>query len=212
MNLEELKVIWDTQNKAPLYAVNEKGLHAIFRSKSEKLKRLIFWQEAQTYLSSLFVVTVIVALLVACIGGFLRELPTAWDVIALFAAAGGWIYFGASVFLERRRQRRRQRERAFSTSLRDEIDRDIAQLEFEIRSRNHVALGFIPPYVGGALLLLIYFRLTGAPLWFLIPIVAFMIGAFIWESRSQQRLAESNLKPKKRELESLREKLTNGES
>ena len=42
MNFEDMKVIWDSQNVEPHYAVNEKGLHALLRTKSEKLRKLIW--------------------------------------------------------------------------------------------------------------------------------------------------------------------------
>ena len=63
MEFEDMKVIWDSQEKAPLYAMNEEGLHDLLRGKGRKFRRLIFWQQWQSYLSSLFVVLVIFAIL-----------------------------------------------------------------------------------------------------------------------------------------------------
>lgn len=207
MKFEDMKVIWNAQNEEPLYAVNEQGLHDVLRQKSLKLKRLIFWQEAQTYGSSLFVIGVISALLFGYFAGFMDKLASRWDVLALFLAAGGWIYFGGRVFLARMQQRERQRSRDFTSSLRDELERDIRQLEFEIETRKRILLGFIPPYAGGLLFLWAYFRMQGAPEWMIIPFIVFMVGAMFWETRSQQRLVDRKLRPRKRELESLRDKL-----
>ena len=59
MEFEDMKVIWDSQSDEPLYAVDEDGLQAMLRKKAQEFKRLVFWQEAQTYGSSLFVVVII---------------------------------------------------------------------------------------------------------------------------------------------------------
>ena len=211
MKFEDMQVIWHSQSREPLYAVNAEGLHAVLRQKSLKLKRLIFWQELQTYASSLFVIGVISALILAYSSGFIDRMASPWEILALFLAAGGWIFFGGSVYLSRRQQRARQRAREFTTSLRDELERDIAQLDFEISSRKRILLGFLPPYIGGLLFLWVFFRVQSAPSWLIIPFIVFMGAALIWETRSQQRLVDRKLVPRKRELESLRDKLASTE-
>ncbi len=212
MKFEDMQVIWNAQSSEPMYAVNKAGLHAVLRQKSLKLKRLIFWQEIQTYASSLFVIGVITILLIAYFGGFLERMASRWEILALFAAAAGWIYFGSSVFLSRRKQAAAQRARDYSSSLRDELERDIRQLEFEVNTRNRILLGFIPPYAGGLLFLWAFFRMTGSPDWMIIPFIIIMGCAIVWESRMQQRLVDQKLIPKKHELEALRDKLVNAES
>ena len=39
MNFEDLKVIWDSQADAPMYAVNEEGLHALLRQHTAHFTR-----------------------------------------------------------------------------------------------------------------------------------------------------------------------------
>ena len=128
MNFEDLKVIWDSQADAPMYAVNEEGLHALLRQNTAHFTRRMRWQRLQTYLASLMVVGPISFLLVAHFGG-LNPLATTWDAVALFTAAAAWLYFGGRVFVGRKRQA--ERERHFTSSLRDEIDRDIAQVTYQ---------------------------------------------------------------------------------
>lgn len=202
-----MKVIWSTQEEAPLYALDEDGLHQVLREKSKRLSRFIFWQEAQTYGSSLFVIGVVVVMLIAALGGFLKNLPSVLDVIALVIAAMAWIYFGGSVFLRRFRQRTRQRERDYGHCLRDELARDLSQLSFEIESRRKVLRAFLPPYTGAILLMWVYFRLMGAPAWAILPMIGIMVVACIWETGHQRRLGTDKLEPKRRELEALQEKL-----
>ena len=216
MNFDDLKVIWDSQNVEPHYAVNKEGLHSVLRTKSEKLRKLIWWQEIQTYGSSTFMVGIISALLIVHWAGLISETSTKWgglaqwDVLALVIAAAGWLYFGGSIYLKRKNQKRRAAE--YTSSLRDELERDIEQVDYEINSRKHLVRGFIPPYTGGILFIWVVFRASGIPDWPIIPFIIFMIGALVFESRSQQSLVDRELVPRKQDLESLREKLNKAEA
>ena len=40
MNFEDLKVIWNSQADAPMYAVNEEGLHALLRQNTAHFTRV----------------------------------------------------------------------------------------------------------------------------------------------------------------------------
>ena len=205
MDFDDLKVTWDSQSEELLYSVNEDGLRAVLRKKHQEFKRLVYWQELQTYGSSLLFVTVVS---IAFIAGFMEMFQpetTRWDSLALLLAASGWLYFGGKIYVGRKKQE--QRERKFTSSLRDELDRDIAQVEYQISSRKHIVLGFIPPYAGAILFMWVVFRMTGVTEWAVVPLTAAMIGGLVLESRSQQRLVDHKLAPRKEELESLRDKL-----
>lgn len=208
MEFEDMKVIWDSQEQEPLYAVNEDGLQAVLRKKAEEFKRLVFWQEAQTYGSSLFVVIMISIALVAYFTGVLERLRgvqlQTWHAAALFVGVACWAQFGLNVYVARRKQK--ERERRYSETLRDEIDRDLERVDFEIASRKHLARGFVPPYVGAFLFNWVIFRATGVE-WVMIPLVVVMVGAFVFELNSQRRLVHNKLIPRKEELEALRSKL-----
>ena len=212
MKFEDMKVIWDSQNEEPLYAVDEGGLHQMLREKAQAFKRLVFWQEAQTYGSSLFVVVMITAALIAYFTGLLERMKgvelQAWHAVALFVGVACWAQFGLNVYFARRRQK--EREARFSESLRDEIDRDLERVEFEIATRKHLARGFVPPHVGAFLFNWVIFRATGVE-WMMIPLVAVMVAGFLFELRCQRRLVRNKLIPRKEELETLRDKLVQAE-
>ncbi len=212
MNFDQLKVIWDTETQESHYAINEEALHGLLREKSEKLHRFIYWQVFQTYASSSFVILVILAMLVAIFGGFLRSLPSRWDVGALFFAAAGWIYFAGAVYFSRLWQRKRMREAGYTASMRDELERDIEQVDFEIEARRRLWLGFLPPYIGAFLFTWVVFRLSGTPEWGMIPFGCFMAVAYVFETRSQQKIVNTDLEERKRELLSLRETLLNSDA
>jgi hypothetical protein len=212
MEFEDMKVIWDSQNDEPLYAVNEDGLQAMLRKKTQAFKRLVFWQEAQTYGSSLFVVVVIsIALIGYFTGGLerMKGIPMGWwDAAALFVGVACWMQSGLNVYVARRKQN--ERETRFSETLRDEIDRDLERVDFEIATRKNLVRGFIPPYLGSFLFNWVIFRASGVE-WFMLPLVVVMVGAFLFELNSQRRLVRNKLIPRKEELESLRDKLANAE-
>lgn len=216
MRFNDLKVVWDSQNVEPHYAIDEEGLHSVLRAKSEKLRRIIFWQELQTYGSTTLMLVIISALLITHWTGMLTKIshkwmePNQWEVLGLLVAAAGWLYFGGSIYLNRKKQKRRAAE--YTSTLRDELERDIEQVNYEINSRKHLVLGFIPPYTGGVLLIWVFFRISGLPDWPIIPFTLFMIGALIFESRCQASLVERKLVPRKLDLEALREKLNNAEA
>jgi hypothetical protein len=215
MEFEDMKVIWDSQEKAPLYAMNEEGLHDLLRGKGRKFRRLIFWQQWQSYLSSLFVVLVIFAILGAHFLGAFNEPgelapTTGWDVMALLVAAACWIQFAVSIYIGQKRQERRERE--FAGTLLGDVDRDIEQTRYQITTRRNIVTGFIPPYVGACLIQLVVFRSQGLSEWTMVPVIALLIFCLIVESRSQQRLVDQTIHPRLRELETLRAKLTDPES
>ena len=68
-------------------------------------------------------------------------------------------------------------------------------------------LGFVPPYLGSSLLVIIVFGISGISYWAMLPVVLVMATALIIESRCQRRFVEREIVPRLRELETLREKL-----
>ena len=207
MNFENLKVIWDSQADAPMYAVNEEGLHAVLRQNTAHFTRRMRRQRLQTYLASLMVIGPISFLLIVHFG-WLNPLATTWDVLALFMAAAAWLYFGGRVFVGRKRQA--ERERHFTSSLLYEIDRDIAQVTYQIDARKQVILSFIPPHVGSLLLVSVAFRVASFAWWAIVPVLVVLLVNLVLESRSERGLVDRELIPRQRELKLLRDKLASG--
>ena len=215
MEFEDMKIIWDSQKEAPLYALNEEGLHNILRAKTRKFKRLIWWQEWLSYGSTFFVLAVISFFLTFGIlsqFGLVKELPNVgvWDALALLVAAACWVQFSFNIYSGKKRQL--EREQKFSNSLLDDLDRDIDQANYQIDKRKHMINVFIPPYAGALLFLFVMFRVGGNPVWLILPAIGVMIIAMIFEIWTQKRLVRRKIQPHKQELEILRDKLTNPEN
>ncbi|MDE0865814.1 MAG: hypothetical protein OSA98_18670 [Rubripirellula sp.] len=211
MEFEDIQVVWNSQHDKPLYCVDEVGLHKILRSKSQRFRRLIYWQRLQTYGSSLLVLMLIAAILLVNYFGLLGKIGSSralagWEILALLVATVGWLQFSLSVYFGQKQQK--NREQSETQSLLDDLDREIKHTAYQIGTRKNILMGFIPPYVGAGLFMLVVFGVAGVSRWILIPVIGGLILGLIIESRSQRRLVDREMLPRLCELETLREKLT----
>jgi len=130
MNLDDLMAVWRTQDAAPLHDVNKTLLHLALRQeevKLQKARRLDRWM-----------VYVFGAGVVAGMGIFLgmmisfRQRPekvvTGWDLALPTFGAAAALLAGGAIYASHRAQARR--EQRFGESLRDQLNRRIAQLDY----------------------------------------------------------------------------------
>ncbi|MDA7864850.1 hypothetical protein N9B24_01865 [bacterium] len=211
MEFEDLQVIWNTQHDEPLYGVNEEGLHNTLRNKSKQFRRVIFLQHFQTFCGCTIAITSIVGLFLLNASGVLGNIGSSralygWEIAALLVALLCWLQFGLSVYLGNRQQR--NREKYDTTSLLDDLEQEIDRTKYQIKARSHIMLGFVPPYFGSTLWIIIVFGISGISNWVIVPVIVVMATALIIESRCQRRFLEQEIAPRLSELETLREKLT----
>ncbi len=210
MEFEDIQIIWNSQHDQPLYGVNEEGLHNALRNKSKRFRRVIFWQHFQTFCSCTVAITAIAGLFLLNESGVLGNIGSSralygWEIAALLVALLCWLQFGLSVYLGNKQQK--NRENQDTTSLRDDLDKEINRTKYQINTRAYIMLGFVPPYLGSSLLVIIVFGISGISYWAMLPVVLVMATALIIESRCQRRFVEREIVPRLRELETLREKL-----
>jgi hypothetical protein len=209
MDFEDLQVIWDSQKEQPMYGVNESGLRDILREKSRKFGVFVFWQEIQTFGATFTVFGFVFMIFLADYGSFELfgnsvELAN-WEIITLLLAAGLWVRHTFLTYLLRKKQKRR--ERRSMSSLKEYLNREIEHTEEQIWARTNPRRGFALPYSGAALLMLVWLNISGVPLWGIFPIIAVLVPILFWESRHQERHVTNKILPRKKELESLRDKL-----
>ena len=210
MEFEDIQIIWNSQHDQPLYGVNEEGLHNALRNKSKRFRRVIFWQHFQTFCGCTISITAIVGLFLLNSCGVLGNIGSSralygWEIATLLVALLCWLQFGLSVYLGNKQQKNLENHDA--TSLRDDLDKEINRTQYQINTRAHIMLGFVPPYLGSSLWIIIVFGISGISYWAMLPIVLVMASALIIESRCQRRFVEREIVPRLRELETLREKL-----
>lgn len=210
MEFEDIQIIWNSQHDQPLYGVNEEGLHNALRNKSKRFRRVIFWQHFQTFCGCTISITAIVGLFLLNSCGVLGNIGSSralygWEIALLLVALLCWLQFGLSVYLGNKQQKNLEKHDA--TSLRDDLDKEINRTQYQINTRAHIMLGFVPPYLGSSLWIIIVFGISGISYWAMLPVVLVMATALIIESRCQQRFVEREIVPRLRELETLRDKL-----
>ena len=205
MNFEDLKIVWESQNEEPLYTINEDGLHSILRRNGRRFKRSIFLRDLREIGISL---AMFLMLLYAGIPdyGLLKDLVL-WEIVAMFTAAGLWLFYALYMLVHRKRQE--SRERQYPSSLRGDLDREIAQTEYQIRmAKNILWWGLLPTWVAALLVILVTVESGWARLLLILAVLLYMFVIELW---TKKRPIKRVFLPRKHELESLRDKLANPE-
>jgi hypothetical protein len=133
MNLDELMVVWRSQDAAPLHDVNKTLLHLALRqeeAKQQKCRRIERW-----------IIYVMSAGFVAGMALFLANMIllmiyrddmnglTGWDLALPVVGAVAALISGRAMYVRHRVQA--LREQRFGESLRDQLNRSIAQLDYQ---------------------------------------------------------------------------------
>jgi hypothetical protein len=219
MDFEELRVIWNSQNSEPLYAIDEAALHVSVKRKSRAFTRRVFWRDVREISLGLLAGTVFLVF-----GGMLafgredhwRRLlgsdveVSSWDAVTLLAVSSLWLFFAAYQLVSRVRQE--QRERRFDPSLRGDLDRTIAQTDYRIRMATSVVWwGLLPVWLATVLFVYVVFKLVSTPPAVLLLAAIVIPVGFALDVLFKRRPVRTELLPLKQEFESLRRKLTDAE-
>ncbi len=127
MNFDELMAVWKSQDAAPLHDVNQTLLHQALRQDEAKLRKEWRRDKRLTYGFGLAIIAGMAFALVLVSHARERYLVTVWDyAVGIAGVAAALISIGAMYRGHRAQTRREQR---FGESLRDQINRRIAQLD-----------------------------------------------------------------------------------
>jgi len=214
MQLEELQAIWETQTERPVFSVNDFGLHLALYQVRERTRRRLFWGGYfPGFVCSLLglagLLVLFVVFYVKDVKDPANDFPmNAWDGLVFLVAAIA-IVLGASSMVTRRRKHEKDQS-VFAPSLRQEIERGIAQIDFETSTD---ASRMAWRYAALFCLAVTLFcweagRLNGDPLpwevlWITVPLVVAMLVALVPASRQAMKQGLQ----RKRVLEGLRAKL-----
>lgn len=193
MDFDKLKLIWDTQNGEPLWAIDRRAMHALVKKRTRAIAKNVVLYES-------FMVALLLGLAIAyavepvLLGQDYHQLPTT----ALLTAAA--MYVGVGVW------RRMRGERGFASTLLGELDKAIAHLDYRIgRSRTMGWWLLAPALLGVSVSFVFLYRSKEAWIW-----LAILFG-FVWSYLATAREVRTKLLPQKRELESLRDRLLSAE-
>ncbi len=216
MEFEDLQAIWDTQSDRPVFAINDSRLAVGLYQQREKSRRRLFWlMFAPMYAIALGMLVGTMLLF----GAFLwksihikkiaRDFPmSGWDYMAFAVATGSLLAVVTIMYSVRKKHERMQN--VFAPSLREELERGLAQLDFEERlSSTPWLLKIIGlMYVGVVLFSWETGRLNGEPMpWnSMLLIVPCLLGG-LWPTFYASKTAEKEklkLLPRRRALEAMR--------
>lgn len=143
MEFEDLQAIWDTQNEKPVFAMQDPRLLVALYQQRERFRRRVFGREfAPMYVLAVLMLAIIGALVATFrnIASLMRRFQgrfthngfgvSAWDYAGLAVAAAALLAIVVPLYLERKKHEKAQA--IFAPSLREELDRGIAQLDFEM--------------------------------------------------------------------------------
>jgi hypothetical protein len=215
MELDELKMIWDSQNEEPLYVMNEAALHRVIQRRNAEWSRSL----SCCFANEIWIGLVCAGLMFVCAGvlGFgdpawlathpwMKVAASRWDIVALVAAGGVWLYYTAYMFTARKRQQ--QRVELFDSSLRGDVDRALYQTDFQITlAKDIVSWGLVPVWIASTLWVGTLFHLEAAPAWAYVFMGAIVIGLLVIVVSGKRESITNRFQPRRRELESLRAKL-----
>jgi len=215
MNLDDLMAVWRSQDAAPLHGLNETPLWLALgqdEAKRQKWRRIERW-----------IIYVMSAVFVAGMALFLANMTllmiyrddmnglTRWDLALPVVGAVAALISGRAIYVGHRAQA--LREQSFGESLRDQLNRSIAQLDHQATTL-HRTLMLVIVLVGGICpiaLLLALSRLNGKSfsddgymtVWLSLMCV-FGVAIGVWSIRQQAR---DVVLPHKRRLEALLKEL-----
>lgn len=214
MELEELQAIWETQTERPVFSVNDFGLHLALYQVRERSRRRLYWGSSfPGFVCSLLGLVGLLLLFVVFyfkdVKDAANDFPmNAWDGLAFLVAAIALVHCASSLYVSRRKHEKDQS--VFAPSLRQEIERGIAQIDFEISTdTSRIAWRYAALICLAAILMSWEVgRLNGDPLpwnvlWPTVPMVVVTLVALVPASR---QALKQGLR-RKQALEGLRAKL-----
>jgi O-antigen/teichoic acid export membrane protein len=211
MSLDELMEVWRSQDAAPLHGVNETLLRLALRQDEAKLQASRRVERRVIYVMSAVFVAVMVAF---CLFIVTSDKLTGWDfAIPIVGTAAALLRPGALRVSYRAQARREQR---FGESLRDQLNRHIAQLDYHARRVDSLAYHLVsnlPTMVWWTAVFFAILRINEKPfidagIWVgivgTIFVSAIVVPASVWV---QRRTVKRQLLPHKRRLEALLKEL-----
>jgi hypothetical protein len=211
MNVEELMAVWKTQDAAPLHDVNQTLLHLALRQDEAKQQKWRRIERRIIYVFSAGFVAGLALCLAKPIYRYHAGGVTGWDFVFPLVGAAGALLMGGAVYVRHRAQA--LREQRFGESLRDQLNRSIAQIDYQATTL-HRTLMLVVVLLAGicpTALSLALFRLNeksisddGYMIVWLTLMPVFGVALCVWSLCQQRR---DVVLPRKRRLEALLKEL-----
>lgn len=213
MNLNDLMEVWRSQDASPLHGVNETLLRLALRQDEAKVHAQRRRERWMTYFLSAGIVAGMALFLAIMIYPDDDDVLSGWDYAIPVVGAAASLLWARAIYLRHRAQA--VREQRFGESLRDQVNRQIAQLDYRA-TRVHLAnyLSYVVgPIVCATAIVLGSWRINDRPfsdagllrpIIFLFFWIGINVGVSLWW---QRRSVRRDLLPRKRRLEGLLKEL-----
>ena len=210
MNLDDLMAVWRSQDVAPLHGVNETLLRLALQQDEAKLQKERRIERWITYVMSAVLVAVMAVFLSIMV--YDDDPRTDWDFAIPIVGVAAALLWGGAMYVSHRAQA--LRERSFGESLRDQLNRRIAQLDYQttrVVRLASVLVTALPPLVCATAIILAGWRINNEPFrdqrvpivgGILVCAIGSVVG--VWQ---QRRSMERDLLPRKARLEALLKEL-----
>jgi hypothetical protein len=212
MNFDDLMAVWKSQDAAPLHDVNKTLLHLALRQDEAKLQQERRRERWIIYVFSAGMVAAM-ALFIATMIHFHRHRPekvvTGWDYALPIVGAVAALLAAGAMYAGHRAQA--WREPRFGESLRDQLNRSIAQLEVRATIARETLVSVLLWGICPTAILLLINRINdksigddGYMLVTLTFILVWSVASSVWWYR---RRLQREVLPRKRRLEALLKEL-----
>jgi uncharacterized membrane protein len=212
MQFEDLQAIWDTQNDRPVFSMNDSRLAVgLYQQREQSRRRLFRELFAPAYVIAL---SITVALGLTFLVFFVKTVTkmrltdpqmSIWDGAALVAGMGAALAVVARMYRERRKHEGAQN--VFAPSLREELERGISQLDFELSFYCTSRVWNVPALVSLAtsVLLCELGRLNGESTpWTMLAVALGGVVLSVWAGLAANKKVVERIEQRKRALESMR--------
>ena len=214
MNVDDLMDVWRSQDAAPLHHVDKTLLHLALRQDEAMLQKQRRSESRIIYVMSAGLIAGMAIFFVMIFGMLFYnddDVITGWDFAIPIVGAAAALFMSVYLYVTRRAQA--QREQGFGESLRDQLGRRIAQVDYEATTAVwRASVLVIAVFVGATAILVAGIRVNMEPnvpfdwgrVVFIILVFAFLsvIGA-----RASRRRAKQDVLPRKHRLEALLKEL-----
>ncbi len=210
MNVDELMAVWRTQDAAPLHDVNKTLLHLALRQDEAKLQKTRRRERWIIYVFSAGVFAAMALFLAMMIAARDRKVMTGWDVVIGISGAAAALLAGGAMYVNNRGQARS--EQPFGESLRDQLSRRIAQLDYTATRglRTSLLVTVLMGVICPAAIVILGYRINQKSFFedenMLSPAIVgciWLVVTGVWEVRRHAR----DILPRKRRLEALLKEL-----
>ena len=212
MNLDDVMEVWRLQDASPLHRLDKNLLHLALRQEQMKLQAQRRRERRITYLMSALFIGFTAFIVFIMIYPYDDDVLTGWDYAIQLVGAASAILLGGAMYVSRQAQA--VREQGFGESLRDQLNRHIAQLDDQATKAVSLANVLVTALLGvvcPTTILLGLWRINeksfsddGFLLVSLIVVCAYSSAASVWQAR---RSVQRDVLPRKRRLEALLKEL-----